>query len=254
MIKTIFDLSLSLSKLLLKNKLSFVASVFVVLLLGSFIAHNFYTNLKNKLLLDFLIFGGAFVLHISSLFFAMTLSQKYQEDFYGSPYISEAKPHEYLISIFYALFLATFAISCALFLIFEIVGILYDIKNQSDLILQLWLQVLSATLLSYILFTLALFMEQITAIFFAILSMAIGFGLNDAYLYFDGKDFELLFKFFYSTLPNFSFFDISSTISNKTDIDRIKVFFYSLVYCKLYSLLTLGIALKKFNNAPNSSN
>jgi len=236
-------------KLLLKQKLTpiFVFGAIFSLVAAISIA-NIDIGVRFKLLADILLSSSAFILHSTLFFYTFTLMQKHREGGLFLLFLANgAKRWEYILGLFYAVAFVAILVALSLLAGSEAIYLFFSGSSSASFALAILFQMCSALLASYLLITMAHFVSIVSSAIYALLLLIIGYALAEAYLYFDSVGgINILLRSLYYILPNFSFFDISSLVSNGVLTDWVYKALFSYIYFKLYATVLFVVTLQRF--------
>lgn len=202
---------------------------------------------RFKLLEDILLTSQMFLLHIAALFYSFDFLQKEKNlGLFVLPLSTGISRKSYLLSIFLTLFFMITTIFLSFLIIDFILLFVLEGIFAYKVLWQLFLYMLSATLLSFFIIFFSNFVSVMNSIIYSVALFFIGNGIDEFYVYanFIKKDptLEKISAIFYYILPNFSIFDKQALVVNRAFIDFKEFFIYPTVYFILLAILLFLIS------------
>jgi len=237
----------STSKFILKSLLSeratglflVIAAIFLTLSLS---LSDINIAVKYRLLKDALLASEGFVMLLAAVFYPFLLMEKERK---GGLFVFALLGYDrggYLLSLFAAIFALTAAISAVFFAFdFAFLSIFAD-GIKAEFAVKLFLYAPSSALLSFLILTLSRYVSNTNAIIYAIFLFFIGSGADELALYAKegGALLQAVSYAVYYLLPNFSFFDPSSTDTSGNNL------IFASLYFAIYGALLYFAAYYKF--------
>ena len=237
---------------LLKQKSSFVLVILVVLMLVlAYLASDINIGKTYKLFEDLLLSSQMFVLHIMALFYSFEFLQKERlNGLFILPLSTSLSRSSYLMSVFLAQ-LELIGLLGALFIGIDFLALwLVEGSVAWLVILQIFLYILSAILLSFLILMLSQYVSIMNSMIYAVTLFIIGGGLDELYVYVfylhPELGLETMTKVLYYGFINFSLFDIQSVVVNRSLFELNKII-EPLIYFIILTLIIFSLANMKFS-------
>jgi hypothetical protein len=205
-------------------------------------------GVRFKLLSDLLLVSSAFILHASLFFYAFTLMQKHREGGLFLLFLTNgAKRWEYILGLFYALAFVAIFIALCMLAGSEAIYLFVSGGSNPAFAFAILLQMCSSILAAYLLVTLSHFVSGVSSAIYTLVLLLIGFALPEAYLYFGSAGYlGFALHSLYYILPNFSFFEASTLVSNDIKTDWVFKTLFAYIYFKLYASALFFVTVKRF--------
>lgn len=244
-IKNITALTLFFTTSLLKEKANWLLLFFALLsALVSLSLSHVDIALRYKLFEDLLLATQSSLLVIAAIFYSFILLQKERlQGIFILPLSSGVSRFSYQLAVFKAIIFTLFL----LFLMFFCVDIimLFAVEGvfRGEILLQLFLYFLGASMLSSIVIFFSRFVSVMNAALYGAILFFIGNGLDELLVYAKsegGEIFALFSKALFILLPNFSLFDYQSQVVNQvsldyTDISLSILYFFAYIYFLVFA-------------------
>lgn len=242
-IKNITALTLFFTTSLLKEKANWLLLFFALLsALASLSISHIDIALRFKLFEDLLLATQSSLLIIAALFYSFTLLQKERsQGIFIVPLSCGVGRFNYQISIFKAIISTLFLIFLMFFLID--IAMLFVIEGvfRVEILIQLFLYFLAASMLASIVVFFSRFVSTMNAALYGAILFFIGNGLDEFLIYTEGeggKELTLVAKTLFILLPNFSLFDYQSIAVN-----RLALNYGDVVLSVLYFFAYVGFII-----------
>ena len=202
-----------------------------------------------KLFEDLLLSTQTGLLHVAALLFAHTLVHKEKPGgVFVLPLSTSLGRGGYLASQYLALGAGTFLAFAALLAVDLAALFLVEGSFRPPVLWQLFLSTLSAGLLGFLFLTLARFVSPMNGFLYALALFAVGSG-SDEFLLFAAREGDALLRGIaagvYYLLPNFSFFDHTGPVVNRSGTDPFAFILFPLLYFVAYGTLLFAAARAK---------
>lgn len=237
---------------LLKQKTSYVLVILVVLMLVlAFLASDINIGKTYKLFEDLLLSSQMFVLHIMAVFYSFEFLQKERlNGLFVLPLSTSLNRNHYLLSVFLAQ-LELLTLLGVIFIGIDIAALfIVEGTVPGMVIIQVFLYLLSAVLLSFIILMFSQYVSIMNSVIYAITLFIIGGSLDELYVYVfylhPELELQTVTQAIYYGLINFSLFDIQSMVVNRSVFELSKVI-EPIVYFFIITIILFAFAGFKFS-------
>jgi hypothetical protein len=237
---------------LLKQKASYLLIILVVIMLVlAYLSSDINIGATYKLFEDLLLSSQMFVLHVMALFYAFEFLQKERlNGLFILPLSTSLNRRSYLLAVFLAQ-LELIGVLGILFISIDIIALwLVEGTFVWIVIVQLFLYMLSAILLSFLVLTISQYVSIMNSMIYAVTLFIIGGGLDELYVYvfYMHPELELqtLTTLLYYGFINFSLFDMQSIVVNRSVFEMHKIV-EPIIYFLILALIIFALGSLKFS-------
>lgn len=222
-----------------------------LMLIVAFLLSDVNIAVRHKLFEDVLLSSQMFLLHLAAVFYAFDLfSRDRVQGLFVLPLASGVKRELYAISLMGTVI---FMVAWLLLLFLGIDSLMLFLLEgtvPAIILWQLMLYLFSAVLLIVLIYCMSQLVAVMNAVIYGLMFFMIGSGLDELYLFAqkmqEDVSVQILAKFLYYVLPNFSHFDIQSLAVNRTFTEWYTVYLFPVLYFVGYTGVLMAIALHQY--------